>query len=341
MSSSVRTFAHSVQDGTTRAARDVRDSGVTRTRGNARAAVAILICTYRGEKHIGRQIETIVEQDHHRWCIYVSDDGSDDATLEILRNYQDQLGESRLRVYTGPRKGFAANFFSLIARDEARADYYAFTDQDDEWEPDKLSRSIEMLGSAPATVPAIYGSRSRLIDEEGKEVGFSRPFQRPSGFANALVQNMVSGNTMVLNRAAMGLIRAAGTDVGVSAHDWWAYLLVTGCGGQLLYDPYPSIRYRQHADNLYGANVSLRAMVRRALRLFAGDFREWNEQNLSALKRNSAMLTPECRAQLQLFEAARSASLLTRIFRLWRSGVYRQTWDGQLGLIIAALLKRL
>jgi glycosyltransferase involved in cell wall biosynthesis len=303
----------------------------------SRNKVAVLICTYRGAQHLHRQVDTIAEQTHTEWTIHASDDGSDDGTAELLQTYQRQLGEHKLRIYPGPRRGFAANFFSLIARKEIDADFYAFTDQDDEWDASKLERAIGALSKLPAGTAGLYGSRSELIDQDGRHIGFSKVFTKRPGFSNALVQNMVSGNTMVLNANAMELIRHAGADVQVSAHDWWAYLLVTGSGGTMLYDTYPTIRYRQHGSNLYGANVSWRAKWVRVTRLFAGDFRDWNAMNVTALRRCSDRLTAQSRNTLDQFDRARRASALGRLFYVLKSGVYRQTWDGQLGLLVAAI----
>lgn len=305
------------------------------------SVVAILLCTYRGENFLRRQLESIVQQSHSDWIIFASDDNSDDATLSILRHFQNILGESRMRIYGGPARGFAANFLSLMGREEIQADHYAFTDQDDEWIPSKLERAVTALSTVPATTPALYGSRSELIDSEGRHLGLSPDFRKTPDFRNALVQNMVTGNTMVLNRAAMALIRSAGTDLQVSAHDWWTYLLVTGNGGRMLYDRMPTIRYRQHDRNLYGANTSLGAKWTRIVRLFNGDFGRWNGQNIAALRKSWMLLTEKNRASTELFEHARGAWALGRLVALWRARVYRQTWDGQLGLILATLTRRL
>lgn len=305
------------------------------------STVAILICTYRGERYLRAQLDTIQAQSRGNWVIHASDDGSDDSTLAILEDYQRRLGAQRLRIYAGPRQGFAANFLSLISRPEIQADRYAFTDQDDEWDARKLERAEDALAALPAGLPALYGSRSELIDHEGRHLGFSRVMKRTPGFRNALVQNVVSGNTMVLNQPAMALMRSAGTDVQVSAHDWWAYLLVTGSGGRMVYDRYPTVRYRQHGRNLYGENTSWRAKWARVTQLMDGDFREWNSQNIAALRRSWALLTDESRQRVELFERTRAASAFARVLLLLRSGVYRQSWDGQFGLLLAALTRRI
>jgi glycosyltransferase involved in cell wall biosynthesis len=319
----------------------VTQTPVERTTGHTPYTVAALMCTYRGARYIERQLATIAAQTYPHWRLFVSDDGSDDETLEILQRFRANGNQQRVYIFHGPRRGFARNFFSLIARPEVRADFYAFTDQDDEWHESKLERAIEQLRRLPNDAPVLYGSRSELVDEQGKRIGFSRRCRRPSGFANALVQNIVSGNTMVLNHDALELIRSAGTDVDVSAHDWWAYLLITGSGGLMVYDPYPTVRYRQHLHNLYGSNVSYSAMCRRIRKLLAGDYRDWNARNLEALRARRALLHEDNKRLMDLFDASRSGSVTQRLFWLLRAGLYRQTLLGQLGLLFATAARRL
>ena len=307
----------------------------------ATPGVDVLMCTFRGEAHLPRQLQSIAEQTERRWRLFVSDDGSDDGTLPLLEAFRQQQGPQRVRIFSGPRRGFAANFFSLISRPEVDGEFAAFTDQDDEWAVDKLARATACLSRLPAGTPGLYGSTSVLVDAAGSVIGGSRCFRRRPSFANALVQNMATGNTMVLNREALALMRRAGTGVQVSAHDWWAYLLVMGCGGTMVYDTQPSIRYRQHGHNLYGANTSLVARWQRLTRLFRGDFRDWNALNVAALRSVSHLLTPESLRQLEHFERVRHAPWALRPLQLWRSAVYRQTWDGQLALYLAAFTNRI
>jgi hypothetical protein len=107
------------------------------------------------------------------------------------------------------------------------------------------------------------------------------------------VQSIAGGNTMVFNRAARDLLRQAGENVEAVTHDWWAYMLVTSCGGAVHYDPYPTVRYRQHDANQFGSNVNPRAQLKRARLLLQGRFRGWVDANLRALQRVRHLMTPE------------------------------------------------
>ena len=193
----------------------------------------------------------------------MSDDGSTDATLDLLHKYQLQSQPNQVKLYSGPKRGFAANFLSLVCNEEIESDYYAYSDQDDIWQADKLQVAIDWLNSVPKEVPALYCSRTELVDEKCKHIGYSLLYKKKISFLNALVQNISGGNTMVFNQAACDILRAAGFMTPVVAHDWWTYLLITGCGGEVYYDVHTHMLYRQHAGAQIGANTGWRARLMR------------------------------------------------------------------------------
>lgn len=303
--------------------------------------VAILLCTHQGARFLPRQLDSVAAQTHADWRIWVSDDHSTDGTLEVLESYRKKWGENRISWVRGPGKGFVANFLTLACNPAVRSDYYAFCDQDDLWDPDKLEVAMNWVESIPARVPAVYGARTRLIDEDDRLVGLSPLFPRPMSFANAIVQSVAGGNTMVFNRTARNLLMEAGADIDIQTHDWWLYILATSCGGVFHYDPVPRIGYRQHRKNIVGSNIGWIPRARRAYRLLIGRFRRMNDRNFVALRRVRHRMSPEGLALLEQFDRARNAAFLPRVIGIWRSGVYLQTTIGNLGLIAATVLKKL
>ncbi|MCZ2439514.1 MAG: glycosyltransferase family 2 protein [Burkholderiales bacterium] len=303
--------------------------------------VAVLMCTMQGQRFLAEQLNSIALQSHPRWAIWASDDGSGDHTQAILRYYQAHWGRDRISIHDGPAEGSTANFLSLTCRADIDADHFAYADQDDVWESDKLERAVEWLSSVPADVPALYGSRTLLVDARNQHIGYSSLFTKAPSFRNALVQSIAGGNTMVFNRAARDLLRRAGEDVEAITHDWWAYMLVTGCGGRVHYDPYPTVRYRQHEGNQFGSNATILAQASRARQLLQGRFRGWVDSNLRALSRVYPMLTPENQRVLDAFVDARQRRLPGRLAGLREAGIFRQTLLGNLGLTAAALINRL
>jgi len=303
--------------------------------------VAILLCTMQGSEYLREQLDSILHQTHDNWTVWASDDGSDDGTHAILGQYQSQLSKSRLAICPGPSDGYVANFLSLACNDSITADYYAYADQDDIWEKDKLAWALAWLQTIPAEIPALYCARTRNVDANNRYLGLSTLFARAPGFSNALVQNIGGGNTMVFNNAARDLLRNAGPKAQVVAHDWWTYLLVSGCGGMVFYDTRPTVRYRQHNGNLVGTNTSWAGRMRRAWLLLHGRFRNWNGINVAALQTVRQHLTPENQCTLDLFSKARNSGFFARLEGLAESGIYRQTRLGNLGLVAAAILKKI
>lgn len=307
----------------------------------APAHVAILLSTYNGANFLARQLDSLLAQTHQDWTIYASDDGSSDTTLSILEHYRERLGFDRLVVFSGPRQGFAKNFLSLINRESVQADYFAFCDQDDLWLPERLALGLQQLRPVAQEIPTLYCSRTQLIDEDDRPIGLSPLFRKPPCFENALVQSIAGGNTMLLNQATRQLLTQTPPDVHIVSHDWWAYILVTGCGGQVFYAATPTIGYRQHGRNIVGSNSSPRDRLVRVCKMFKGTFRAWTDDNLRALAFFSNRLSPRSQTTLHLFEQGRQASLLQRLTLMHRSAVHRQTLPGTLGLVAAAVLHRI
>lgn len=303
--------------------------------------VAILLCTYYGQNYLAEQLASFEAQSHSNWQVWASDDGSEDDTRAILESYQCKWPEGSLFICSGPAEGFAANFLSLTCKEHIKADFYAYSDQDDIWEADKLARAVRWLESVPAEVPALYCSRTRLVDVNNNEIGVSPLFTNPPSFANAIMQNIGGGNTMMFNNAARELLREAGENRSVITHDWWAYIVVTGCGGRVFYDSEPTLRYRQHTSNLVGTNSNWAARLKRMRMLFQGRFKQWNDSNIAALHALDHRLTPESRETLQRFVSARKMSVVPRLINLKRAGVYRQTLLGNIGLIAAAVFGKI
>ena len=309
--------------------------------GNIDAArVAILMCTKDGAAFIDDQLKSIATQTHENWILIVSDDGSRDETIAIVERFA-AVHHQKTTIRNGPGNGARENFLSLAIDPTIDADYFAFSDQDDVWYRDKLRRALTWLITVPDSVAGLYCGRTELMSIDGRSSGLSPLFKRPPTFRNALVQSLGGGNTMVFNRAAKKLLEVAAT-LEVVLHDWWIYQLVSASGGMVYYDSQPMLRYRQHPDNLIGSNQGWRARLVRLRMILSGRFRDWNDTNIAALRRLPAhLMQPRNREDLELFAKTRSASLLKRLLYLAQSGVYRQTLLGNLGLFVAAIVKKL
>lgn len=293
----------------------------------SRGHVVILMATYNGAAYLDAQLQSFASQDHGDWSLIVSDDGSSDQTLEIIANFGFAHPANRITVLEGPKRGAAANFMSLLAKLPAHAQsngYVAFADQDDVWLPVRLSRGLDAI--VGLETPAAWCARTWVTGPALENPRLSAPRPRPLGFRNALVQNVMAGNTILLNPTAANLAAGLATTAeNVVMHDWWLYLILTGCDATLIHDDRPCLYYRQHGENEIGANDGLKARWVRLKLLLTGRFRIWNTTNLAALDLVKPYLTPENSALVGLFEGIHHGRLPRRLADLSKAQLYRQT----------------
>ena len=298
----------------------------------------ILMATKDGERFLDEQLASINDQTFEHVDLLASDDGSRDGTKAIIEHWVDGWSRGTVAQIEGPKTGNPAdNFRFLLLNAPDSCGYVAFADQDDVWQPHKLSGAIEALAACDPAVPALYCARTALIDERGQPIGFSPAFKKPPSFRNALVQSLAGGNTMVFNRAAFQLLREASRRTSYPSHDWWAYMMVTGAGGKIIYSTTPDVLYRQHGDNAVGSNLGWLARANRFWHLMHGRFRRWNDENLVALALCEDLLTDDARGVVASFKIAmRERSAFSRPGALISADIYRQTLGGQIMLLFAA-----
>jgi glycosyltransferase involved in cell wall biosynthesis len=308
--------------------------------GSADGRLAVLLATFDGARFLDEQLQSVAAQDWPAIDVFASDDSSHDETMDKLAAWQAHWTKGRFVVSSAPRRGFAGNFRWLLINSDVKADYVAFCDQDDVWMADKTSAAVAAL--APyADRPALYCARTLITDVYDREVTMSPRFRHTPEFANALVQSISGGNTMVMNRAAYELVREGARRTDFVSHDWFSYLLVSGAGGKVIYSETPHVRYRQHGKNLVGANRGVRATLSRLHFALGGRFVSWIDHNMRAVAACRDLLTPDAVRTYERFRLARLGSPFERLKKLKRSGVYRQTAFGQMSLYIAGLMGKL
>lgn len=295
------------------------------------------MATKDGERFLGPQVQSFFHQSHKDWVLRSSDDGSTDGTPQKLGSHQQMHPSLIEPMQLGPKEGFASNFLSLLQHCDPTIQYAAFADQDDVWLPHKLEYAVKILRHERG--PAIYCGRTIIVDKELRIQGLSPVFSKPPSFSNALVQSIAGGNTMVLNFSAKDLLAEAATFLGsVVSHDWWAYQLITGAGGNVIYDKVPAVLYRQHDGNAVGCNKGPKARIDRLAKMLKGEFQTWTDANLNSLTRARQYLTKVNQSKLDEFLEIRSASTVKRGLWFARSNVYRQTRLGTASMVACGAL---
>lgn len=231
----------------------------------AKPAVQVLLSTWNGARFLKPQIDSVLNQEGVDVHLLVRDDGSVDETPAILKAYAQ---DPRVTLRLEQNIGVVPSYFRLISMADPEYPYFAFCDQDDVWLPDKLRRALGTLEVLPQNEPHLYCGRQILVDENLHPIGYSSIPRRPLSLANALVQNVATGITVVFNRSLLELLRKAGPE-HVIMHDWWAYMVATAFG-RAVYDPEPRVLYRQHKENVVGAQhrwiASWKGRIRRFIK---------------------------------------------------------------------------
>jgi len=261
--------------------------------------VAVVLSTYNGETFLREQLYSIDAQQYDNWDLWIRDDGSTDATLDIIRAYQKDAesreGHRRIMVLEGNNVGVVNSFLTLLSGIPDDYDIFAFCDQDDIWLPEKLDRAVGAyihyrVRKDPDTRPWLYHSRQILMDEAGQSHGMS-VLPRRTGFDNAIIQNQVVGCSMVIDDKLKNLL-IKGLDVGkdeksqskhtprpegIIMHDWWCYLTASQFG-VMVFDDRPVIRYRRHDTSKTPVSVSpIRAWINRMIAMRS---KKWNIRHI-------------------------------------------------------------
>ena len=220
--------------------------------------ILILLAAYKGGRFIRPMVDSILAQDVGGWRLILSDDGED--TAPILQEYADKYPDKITHYRSGRRFGSAQkHFMHLLEQFGGQADYIMFSDQDDVWHPDKVRLTLRLMEQAETdpALPVLVHTDLRVVDGQLHEMDPS--FQHYSGLdghrlalEQLLVQNVVTGCTMMINRS---LARLACRPVGegdMLMHDWWLALIAAAMGRAVFLDR-ATIDYRQHGGNVVGA----------------------------------------------------------------------------------------
>lgn len=223
-------------------------------------SVSVVLATYNGEKYLREQLDSLLCQKGVQIKILVRDDGSSDGTTAILDEYK---AKGLLDWYTGAHLNVQKGYLDLLQH-APETDYYAFCDQDDVWDHDKLLIAVTELDEMSAEKPAMYYCGQRLVDENMKLISTHKIASDRSPHTNFLISN-VAGCTAVFNRCLVDAINSASPEF-ILMHDSWLFKVCLALGGCYYADPAAHINYRQHGNNVTGLNGGIKGKVRQAKR---------------------------------------------------------------------------
>ena len=304
---------------------------------NNKPLIAIIMTSCNGADFVEEQIESILHQKKVNVHIYISDDNSTDNTLNIVNDYRQKYPENFKGLFNVRFKNPCKNFLNLVNKIDDSYDYYAFSDQDDVWFPDKLEHAIDIINQGHD----LYCGRTEIVNSKLTSLGYSPLFPFPPSFQNAIVQSIAGGNTMVFNKKIFTLLKD-NSQVDVESHDWWTYILATFAGHKVYYDRNPKVLYRQHSHNYHGSNIGAFNQIARIFYALIGSYKSWTDEHFLELSKIVDLGTKQSLKTFYEYGILRNRRFLFKfsLNDINQVGIYRQTSLGNLFLKIAIFLRR-
>ncbi len=212
--------------------------------------VLVLMSTYNGEAYLRRQLDSILHQEKVNVHLMVRDDGSTDQTCAILAEYAEKF--PNMEWQTSENVGFVRSF-SILAEKAlgypTPIDYYAFSDQDDIWMPNKLKTACRYLEDSDQKTPLLFSSNSLFVDDNMSVLGTFHMETPHYTKQNVMIYPTEQGCSMVFNRSALVLYDE--NPPKYAWHDRWMCLICNFLG-KSVYCQSPLFYYRIHGGNMIG-----------------------------------------------------------------------------------------
>ena len=227
-------------------------------------SILVLLSTYNGEAYIKEQLDSLFSQKDVEVSVLVRDDGSSDGTHQILDSFKDRFS---LEWYKGEHFGVQKSYMELMEMAASKDfDYFAFCDQDDVWDEDKLSVGLRRVRRCEERwgldVPILYYSGQHLVDKNLNLIEEHILKRHRTNYARFLV-NDAAGCTEVFNRRLLDI--AVQYEPGyMLTVDTWILKICLAVGGKMIVDPEAHLSYRQHGNNTVGVKRDIISKIRKS-----------------------------------------------------------------------------
>ena len=292
--------------------------------------IDILLATFNSERFLADQLDSILAQEDRDWRLLIRDGGSSDGTVPILEEYR-RRNPDRIFLLPGGRASAKENFAALMTA--ADAELIMFCDHDDRWLPVKVGHSRaafeKRAAKLPAGTPLLLFTDLLVADETLENVSgsfFRHEHIDPLRLElrELLLQNAASGCTMLFNRPLRELAQPVPPEAFM--HDHWL-MLTAACFGEIEPLSEPTLLYRQHGGNVFGASGYGAAYFCRKLSLGVREIRErlfrQCRQAGAFRDRFHDRLAPETLALLEAFARLPEAGFLERRRILCRHRIFK------------------
>lgn len=302
--------------------------------------IAILMATYNGSQYVEAQIQSLLRQSYTDWELYIHDDGSKDNTMSIIKSYEAAYPD-RIHYIEGPGTGGAKNnFFYLM--NQVDAPYVMFCDQDDVWLENKIERSFQSMKKEERRcgldVPVLVFTDLKVVDRNLNVLSesmnrYQKLNPKKIEFKDLLIQNVVTGCTMMVNRACIDKANAFCDSKPIIMHDWWL-ALVAAHFGKIAYIDEALILYRQHGDNTVGAkSITDLSYIRNKIISYT-QILDSLQQTRGQAKLFSSTYKQESTSLSSLYAQLGEENKLQRLCFYMRNGVWKSSLIRNIGVLI-------
>ncbi len=224
-----------------------------------REDVAIVMATYNGEKYIRSQIESVLAQSYENIRLFIRDDGSTDSTSDIIKSYVNK--DDRVTDITdGRRLGVPDTFYECL-RQISGYRYYAFADQDDIWNREKIERAVVALDKYDDSEPLLYFADYDYVDDDGKIIRRS-PDQTGRIKKNLCIYNSLSSGFMLVFNDALKQVATPMPGQGLHEYQDRRFIRVAELFGTVVYDDTVTASHIRHQQAVTSGNLSTGSMIK-------------------------------------------------------------------------------
>jgi len=229
--------------------------------------ITILLSTYNGERFLDQFLESLLTQTHENWLLITRDDGSTDATMDILMRFANN-NPDKIQIMNDQRHLGAMQSFAALS--EHYSDYTMFADQDDIWLSEKIAITLSQMKNLEhkhgINTPLLVHTDRTITNENLEIIQPRNKWQTQHELKKMLLQNSITGCTMMCNKALMNA--ALPIPDSAQMHDYWLALIASATG-RICYISTSTVMYRQHANNAIGDYYSLLHKIMKARTLLA------------------------------------------------------------------------
>ncbi|OUQ33213.1 glycosyltransferase [Massilimicrobiota timonensis] len=281
--------------------------------------ILIMMSTFNGEDFIKEQLDSIMAQTVD-FDLLIRDDGSKDSTLEILKKYAKN--KSNIRILVGENIGCNQSYFTLL-KNAGVYKYYAFSDQDDIWDADKLQIAISTIENSKLEGPLLYGSCSKIL-KNNIITGTTKKKYTEINFYNTIVQNFLPGHSQVFNYELFKQIKCDLNYDNIYVYDAWI-TNVAAITGNIIFDNNPHTLYRMHNQNVLGFGENYISWIKnRFMKLINNEISQYSKQITYFTNVYYNDLNYNQKQEMLKFEKSKK-NFLARIEYIFKTKLYRQS----------------